>query len=220
MNDFPGIVARQVELLTGVVRAQKERRCREIVQAAQERAAALIRQSRREARTRVREAVIEERRRRDQAIVEAKHRLETEARKQVQSRHSEVLGQAWPRLTRELERRWADAGTRTGWCELLLDEAARLLGNDAWIIEHPDPQSGSWSADDAARLAEWLAARDIAAPELRADEALGPGLRIRRGGACLDGTIRGLLARRNLVEGRLLACWEIEAERAVEAAGD
>jgi vacuolar-type H+-ATPase subunit E/Vma4 len=213
VNGFDGIVGRQVETLTGVLRERTNERCREIRQEAKQRADALLSQSRREARTRVHEAVLEERRRRERAIVEARHRLDSEARRQLQGRYKNLTDLAWPLLNRELTARWTRPGSRAEWCELLVDEAAQLLGKDDWLVQHPSPDRGAWSRDDQERLQELLAAHDIPTPELQPDTALEAGLRIRRHGACLDGTIGGLLARHAAVTARLLAHWEIEASR-------
>lgn len=216
MTSFDGIVRHQVETLTGVLREHTDRRCREIRREAEQRAEALVRESRREARTRVHEAVLEERRRRESAIVEAKQRLDTDARRQLQMRYRELVELAWPLLEKELAARWAVPVSRSEWCGLLIDEAVHLLGTDDWVLEHPDPAMDAWSPDDRERLGEALAARGIRDCRFRAVQEFEAGLRIRRGGACLDGTIDGFLARRGAVTGRLLACWEIEASRTAE----
>lgn len=216
MSDFEGIVGRQAEALADVLREKKERRCREIVAEAKQRAKKLTRDSRRDARERMHEAIDEERRRRQRAIIEARRRLETAERKRIQARYQELLGLAWPRLVLELKRRWSEAGDRAAWCELVVDEAATLLGKNGWTVVHPAPGDGAWSTDDDNGLADMLAARDVTDAEYRPDSDLEAGLRIRRGGARLDGSIDGLLAHRPGIEGRLLACWETQARRAGE----
>lgn len=216
MRSFDSIVSHQVETLTGVLRERTDLRCREIQREAKQRADALLSQSRREARTRVHEAVLEERRRRESAIVNARRRLDTKARRQLQGHYQKLIDLAWPLLDRELAARWARPGSRAEWCEMLVDEAAHLLGKDDWRVEHPDPETDGWSRDDLKRLEQLLAVRDIPPPEFQPDAALDAGLRIRRSGACLDGTIGGLLARRAAVIGRLLAHWEIEASKAAQ----
>ncbi len=219
MTSFEGIVSRQVESLTRVLRERSERRCREIHQEAKRRADALLAQTRREARMRVHQAVLEERRRRKSDIVEARHRVGTEARRQLQDHYQELIDRGWPLLARELAARWAKNRTRTEWCALLVGEAEHLLGKDGWLVEHPDPETGAWSRNDRTQLEELLAARGIAPPGFQPDASLEAGLRIRRAGACLDGTTRGLLARRAAVVGRLLALWETAALHATQAQG-
>lgn len=216
MNTFEGIVGRQAEALVDVLREQRERRCREIVADAERRANQLAQDSRRSARERMREAVDEERRRRQRALIEARRRVETAGRRRIQARYDELLGQAWPRLVRELQRRWSEPRERAAWCELVVDEAATLLGTTGWIIDHPGGANG-WLAEDDERLGQMLAAREVADAEARPDTELPAGLRIRRDGARLDGSIDGLLARRSEIEGRLLARWEIEVRQAAEA---
>ena len=160
------------------------------------------------------EAVTEERRRRETAVLEARQRLDTAARRQVQRRYQQFLDLAWPALHRELAARWTLPEARAEWCELLVEEANRMLGGGDWIVEHPDSATGAWSQDDQRRLELRLGAHGIAAVEFRPDARIDAGLRIRRGGACLDGTIVGLLTRRTAVEGRLLAHWETVASTA------
>ena len=211
MKSFDGIVSHQVETLTGVLRERTDKRCREIQREAKRRADTLLDQGRREARLRVHAAVLEERRRRESAIIECRQRLETEARRQRQGRYQRLIDLAWPLLERELAARWARAASRADWCELVIDEAAHLLGKEDWLVEHPHPDTGAWSVDDRDRLEALLAARNIPPASFQADAALTAGLRVRRHGACLDGTTGGLLARRAAVIARLLAHWEIEA---------
>lgn len=218
MNDFRGIVGRQVETILHALRSHKELRCREIERAARERADLLRRQSRREARDRVHEAVAEERKRRETAVVQARHQLETEARRRIQARYRELLGRAWPRLVTELNERWQRAEERGQWCELVIDEASRLFAADDWLVEHPDPANGAWSSADTKRLSAALGERNIQDVDTRADPDLEAGLRIRRGGACLDASVAGLLARRAAVEGRLLAQWETGAAQMTRSA--
>ncbi|MBT8087638.1 MAG: hypothetical protein KJO46_06355 [Gammaproteobacteria bacterium] len=219
MSSFESIISHQVETLTGVLREHTEKRRGEILSKARERADAVLRHSRHAARTRMHEAVTEERRRRESALLEARQRLDTEARRQVQRRYRDLLGEAWPGINRELAARWAEPEARAEWCELLLDEAGDALGGDGWIVEHPDSGTGAWSRDDKRRFEQALAARDMPAVEFKADNGIDAGLRIRRGGACLDGTIAGLLSRRSAVEGRLIANWETVVANA-EVAGD
>jgi hypothetical protein len=211
VKSFDSIVGYQVETLIGVLRERTDKRCREMRQEAKQRADALLGQSRREARTRVHEAVLEERRRRERAIVEARHRLDTEARHRQQGRHQRLIDLAWPLLTQELGARWVRSPSRAEWCELLVDEATELLARDDWLVEHPDPGTAAWLPEDQERLEALLAARDIRHPQFKPDTALAAGLRISRHGACLDGSIDGLLARRTAVIARLLAHWEIQS---------
>lgn len=211
MKSFDGIVSHQVKTLTGVLRERADKRCREIRQEAKRRADALLGQGRREARLRVHAAVLEERRRRESAIIEARQRLDTEARRQRQGHYQRLIDVAWPLLDRELAARWARPASRAEWCELVVEEAVHLLGKDGWLVEHPHPDTGAWSIDDRGRLDKLLAVRNIPPAEFQSDSTFAAGLRIRRHGACLDGTTSGLLARREAVVARLLAHWEIEA---------
>ena len=65
-------------------------------------------------------------------------------------------------------------------------------------------QGAGLAEDEARSLARDLAS-DGNEAEVRRIDGLGPGLRIRRGLACVDATITGLLASRERVEAELLA---------------
>lgn len=207
MNDFRGVLSLQVESLLEAVRAQQESRCREIESAAQQRAERLLRDSRRELRERQRQAVEEERRRRESALLEAQQRSETAERRRVQARYEQLLRDAWPELTAELEQRWSNTEDRRSWCEMLIDEAERILSAQGWTIEHP----AAWSKKDTAWLTQLLKTRGLPSPSFHGDSGIKAGLRIRLETACLDGTIDGLLARRTAIEAKLLAAWERQA---------
>ena len=207
MNDFPGILSLQVESLLEAVRARQENQCRQIESAAKQRAERLLRESRRALRERLRQAVNEERRRRASALLEARQRMETVQRRQVQAHYEQLLRNIWPELIKELEHRWSNTEDRRSWCEMLIDEAERLLSAQGWTIEYPE----AWSKKDADWLAQLLKKRGLPDPSLRGDPGIKAGLRIRLETACLDGTIDGLLARRTAVEAKLLAAWERQA---------
>lgn len=211
MIDFRGVLNLQVEALLEALRGEQEKRCRALIVAAESRAHDLVEQSRRKLRARVRQAVDEERKRRAAALRQARHRIRAAQSRKIQALYGRVLGQAWPSLRAELERRWSNAADRRTWYEELIDQAERTLGSGSWTIEHP----AAWSEEDSRGLAQTLQRRGIPEPVYRADPATVAGLRIRMGTACLDGTIDGLLAHRDRVEGLLLAAWERGARKYV-----
>jgi len=206
MNTFEGILDLQVQSVIDALHAQQQRRCREIEIDVSRKAEQLLADSRRRMRERVHRAVVDERQRRETALLDAHHRIETAARRRVQQHYREFLHQAMPLLEDALENRWRDTEARHAWCEMVIGEAADVLPAAAWTVEHPD----SWVDDDTRWLQQAFAARELPKPELRQDEGIAAGLRVRLGAACLDATLDGLSAKLHAVEARLLAAWERE----------
>lgn len=216
MTGFRGVLDLQVQSVLDALKAQQDRRCREIESAAARKAEELLAESRQRMRERVHRAVVEERQRRETALLEARHRMETAGRRRVQEHYRTFLHEAMPLLTAELEQRWRDEASRRSWCEMLVGEAAERLPRKRWTIEHP----GNWSGSDAEWLEQAFAARELPAPELSEDGDIVAGLRIRLGSACLDATLAGLMASRHAVEARLLAAWERRLPREGKDADD
>ena len=204
MNSFRGVLDMQVQSVLDALRAQQDRRSREIESAAARKAEELLAESRQRMRERAHRAVVEERQRRETALLDARHRMETASRRRVQEHYRTFLHEAMPLLTAELENRWREEAARRSWCEMLIDEATERLPRERWTVEHP----GDWSGRDTEWLEQAFAARKFPAPELREDGDIVAGLRIRLGPACLDATLAGLMANRHAVEAHLLAAWE------------
>jgi hypothetical protein len=188
VNEFRGVLDMQIGSLLDALQAQREHRCREIRDAAEQEAARLIGQNRGKLRARLRRAVREERNRRQAALLEARRRLETRQRHATQAHYKRLLRAAWPALLDELRRRWTSAEERRAWCE----------------IEHP----ADWSDADSRWLCQALDASGLPEPDLRCATDIVAGLRIRQDNACLDGTLEGLLTRRPVLEAQFLAEWE------------
>jgi hypothetical protein len=206
MNTFKGILDLQMQSVIDALRAQQQRRCREIEIDVSRKAERLLADSRRRMRERMHRAVAEERQRRETALLDARHRIETAARSRLQQHYREFLREALPLLEDTLENRWRDTEARHAWCEMVIGEAADVLPAAAWTVEHPD----SWLDDDTQWLQQAFAARGLPKPVLRQDEGIAAGLRVRLGAACLDATLGGLSAKLHAVEARLLAAWERE----------
>jgi PAS domain-containing protein len=204
MNDFEGVLSLQVEALVAALHAHREQRCRELLHEAERRAQTLVSESRHELRVRVSQAIEEERRRRALALRQAENRVRAALGSATQAFYESLLNEAWPRLTAELEARWADRDSRRAWCRMLVVDAASRLGRSNWTVEHATGLSG----DDAAWLGDLLAEHENSEAALVADATLRAGLRIREQSACLDGSIDGLLRNRSAIESRLLAAWE------------
>jgi vacuolar-type H+-ATPase subunit E/Vma4 len=204
MTRFAGVLDHQVRSLRDALRQHQERRCREIVAAAEREAKQAIRDSRGKLRERQLQAVREERRQREHDLQTTRSRVETRRRRRAFARHERILQSAWPQLIDALEERWSIAEQRRAWCNMIVSEAAATLTGPDWVIEHPP----GWTREDRDAVVQRLQQLQIAAPKFVACENISSGLRIRTGSACVDGTTDGLLSARRDVEALLLAAWE------------
>lgn len=214
MNDSDSVLDLQVESILSALHAQEKARCREIDGESRNRNRQLLRSARERLRRRLHQAVAEERRHRADALLEAQHRIETARRQRLLAGYRRFLEQAWPQLVEALDRRWSDRDARRLWCEMAIREACASLLAGTWIVELP----GSWPAEDNKWFAGAFAGRRLPHPEIRIEQGLSSGLRIRCGDACLDATPDGLLDRRTEIEARLLAAWERQLASAEESA--
>jgi hypothetical protein len=196
------IVEAQTEALLRRVAREQETRCRRARDSAEEQARNIVARAWEEARARLRQAFEDERREVDQSLADRRAALETVARQRGQSVLRELMDEAWRELPAALEAVWALPESRRDWCTGACRMAARVLGTGAGIAAEFDAAA----PDDAV---QWLSATlgpGVADNvDIRRVPGLGPGLRIRRGRACLDATIPGLLASRDRIESELLA---------------
>lgn len=163
----------------------------------------------REARLGVARAIAGERLRASGLLASHKAQLETHDRQRYQDAVQHLLARARHRLDAALLERWARAGSRRQWLEQLLDQAGRCLPQGRWCLEHP----ADWDPTEVRHWRERIETASGHPPATRACDELRAGVRIRADGACLDGTLDGLLADEARVRARLLARLEAALER-------
>jgi predicted nucleic acid-binding Zn-ribbon protein len=206
-----GIVQAQMESLLRRVAREQEMLSRRARDAAEEQSRSIVARAREEARARTRLAAEEARQSVERALADRRAALETAARQLEQSLLRELMDTAWQALPGALAESWREPARRREWCETACALARRIvMGNGPFTIDldaAAPPEQGEF-------LRQCLPDGDEP-PTIRPVEALGPGLRIRRGLACVDATVPGLLASRERVEAELLA--ELDALR--EAGG-
>jgi len=196
MNRFEGVLGIQVAtMLDGIDRDLAERK-RIMRQVAERDAQLLLRLTRHRCRQRGQRAVAEERTRMTAALARTEAALASRRRRRQQAIDAERLARGLDGLRAALLSRWADPATRLEWVETAVREAARALAADDWEVEFAPGL-------DEASLAPILATQATDAA-LVASTAFDAGLRIRRGSACLDMTIDGLLASGSTLAGELL----------------
>lgn len=201
MNAPEGIVQAQMEALLRRVAREQEMLSRRARDAAEEQAQGIIARAREEARTRTRQATEEAHQSVERALADRRAALETSARQREQTLLRELMDRAWLVLPRELEAVWTDAAARREWCETACAVARRIvLGDGSFTVE-----LDTGAPVDAATCAASSLEVGEAGATVRRIEGLGAGLRIRRGLACVDATVAGLLASRERIEAELLA---------------
>jgi len=202
MSAPDGVVQAQTEALLRRVAREQEILSRKARDAAGEQARAIVARAREEARARTRQAAEEARQTLERGVTDRRAALETAARQQEQALLREVMDRAWQALPDALAANWQDDGLRGKWCAAASALARRLvLGGGPFTVE----LDAAAPEDVAALVARCLQDAEQPAPAAQRVATLGPGLRIRRGLACVDATIPGLLASRERIESELLA---------------
>ncbi len=206
------ILQAQAEALLRRVAREQESRCRRARDAAQDQARGIVARAWEEARARLRAAMDEERRAIDKALADRKAALETVVRQKEQSVLRQLMDEAWRDLPGALESLWQSAERRRTWCDAACELATQTL-------QFAQGLQVEFDAAAPADVAEFVRARlrlpDGREPGWRPVAALGAGLRIRAGRACVDATVPGMLASRERIESELLA----ELERLTERSG-
>jgi len=187
--------------LLKLVEDERDEACRRALAEAEQTARALLRETHRKERAHLHRRILEERARIQARIqaVEAE-RLTRERREQARS-SARVLEQAWPLLRLGLAQRWQDPEGRRRWVARCVRQALASLPPGAWTLRH----APGWPPGEQQAVREELGRALGVEPQLRSDTDVEAGLIVDSGGACLDGSLRGLLADRPRLEARLLA---------------
>jgi vacuolar-type H+-ATPase subunit E/Vma4 len=183
------------------VEHDRDRRIDEIRARAEAEAEEIVRAARSDAARRVREAVRAERDRARRRLEAARAEISGRERERDRALAAALLASAWGELSAELERRFGDPEQRARWTRALLEQALTLLPSGPWTIVHPP----ALDAAELEALERELSEKTGHEPRAGASESIVAGLRFEANGTVLDGTIGGLLARRDEVEGELLA---------------
>jgi len=201
MSASGGIVQVQMEALLRRVAREQEMLTRRARDAADEQSRGIVARAREEARERTRQAAGEARQSVDRALADRRAALETTARQREQSLLRGLMDSAWQALPAALVDAWRDPPARREWCESACALARRtVLGDGPFTVEF-DAAAPSEVAECATQALQ----ESGAATRLDRIAGLGPGLRLRRGLACVDATVPGLLASRERIEAELLA---------------
>ena len=192
-----------LEQLLAHIQEELAHECAQIELRAQQLVRHILRDARREARQRVSAALVARRQDLELRCTRESAGVDTKLRRQRQRKARAVIDDGWPLLEAELARCWQSSENRVRWAGAALRLAQSRLIGGPWEVRHPQ----DWP--ESERIAA-LRAADIGNVELHwhADARVDAGLRIEAGGACIDSSRSGLLARREEVEGLLLAAIE------------
>lgn len=194
----------RVDELLELVERHRQRECDTILNEARERAREILTDARREARTRVHQSVSEDRVRAQAGLNAAEAHLRTIRRHHLQQSTRALLESGWTQLRTALQARWRDPDARARWVQGLAQRAMDTLPHGDWELYHPE----DWPPEEQAAARTRFEALSGGGLRLIADPRLTVGLRICCAGACLDGTLQGLLEDRPATEARLLALIE------------
>jgi len=191
----------QLRQLLDVVERERERRCRTLREAANAQAREIVRQAHREARARTHQDFVELREQLQQRLASARAQQQTRQRRLRQQADRAFLSAAWPPLRQALQDHWQHLADRERWVANVIDTAAAMLMDAHWLIEHPR----DWPEQERSAVLEKLDREYDRRPRLTPRDEITAGVRISAAGACVDGTLDGLLARRAQIEALLLA---------------
>jgi hypothetical protein len=202
MSETPSIVEVQLDELLRVVESYRDKSCTIIRERARAQAAEIVTQARHNARARMRTAIRQERARAQERIASTRAQLLTERRQRQQQTDKLLVERGWAKLNETLMRRWRDPDFRHLWIEALALQGFALLPVGSWRVEHPP----GWDTGEMLGLGDNSAALPLRQSHTFVqDESITAGLRIEVDGACLDGTMEGLLANHASIEAQLLA---------------
>ena len=197
------ILEAQVARLLELTEDWARKRCAEILGKADEQAGAVIKAAHRDARGRLRTHVEEDRRKARRKLTAFEAALKTAQRQEQQRHDTQLLGTTWQLLYRELGDRWKEPEHRKNWIEKIVVQAQQNLPETKWHLDcSPD-----LAEQERALLNSRITAITGADPEWHEDHGIEAGLRICTDGACVDGTLNGLVANRERLEAEMLAIY-------------
>ncbi|QRJ62260.1 hypothetical protein [Azospira restricta] len=203
MSGDDAITRARARLLAAIA-ADRDARCRAILEPAAAAAEALLAAALADARRELRRALVAERTRLAGERAAAAARRDAAGRSRAQRLALGAVAAGLDRLAPALQRRWDDAATRRRWVAAACRIARQRLPAAGWQLRHP-------AAVAAAEVADWLrglAAAGVADVRCEAAAEIAAGIEIRVGDACLDATAAGLAGDPAAVAGRLLQLWE------------
>lgn len=200
MNETADTVDSRLDELLGVVEAERERRCRELLDEARSEAREIVQRAFRETRARVQQVIAEERASGRARVATTRAHIETRNRHRRHQVIGRLLTRALERLDEAIAARWRDTDARQQWVESAVTHALERLPRREWRIVHaPD-----WPEGERESVRQRIREQTGVDPQIEPSERISAGLRIHAQGSTLDATPRGLMSDRTVVQARLL----------------
>ena len=197
-----------LEHLLGVVVENREKRCQQVREKAQQQAREITRQAHARSRARMHRHVNELREKYRARISSANARNQTLLRQQHQKEDRALLDVAWPLLREAMTALWNDTDSRRDWLQAAVNSASSSLRDNGWHIEHPLNL-----ADEDAKLITYMLPHGKSKhAKLVATDTIDAGIRITIKGTVVDATLDGLLKQKNAIEALMLARIKQEAD--------
>ena len=190
-----------IEHLLGVVVENREKRCQQIREKAQQQAREITRQAHARSRARMHSHVNELREKYRTRIASANARNQTLLRQQHQKEDRAMLDVAWPMLREAMTTLWNEPESRHVWLQAAMASASSRLREHGWHIEHPP----ELSEEDEKLITRMLSHSKSKHPKLVAADDIEAGIRIKTKGTIVDATLEGLLIQRKAIEAAMLA---------------
>lgn len=206
MSGPESILDAKVRNLLQVIEQHRDRQCAEHTDAANRKAHEIVRTAWREERERLHREVVRVREEVRQQLVSAEAQRQTSRRQRRQAEDQALLDKACDALRDELAQRWRKPAARQRWSASVVSQAADALLGRTWKIQHP----GDWPAGERATIARQVEQLCGESPQFEPDDRLEAGLRICSPGACVDGSLDGLLHDGTDVAAQLLARCDLE----------
>jgi hypothetical protein len=196
-NTSDGKLASLLEL----VETNRRERCAQMIADAEALARQIVGKAFADARAQVHYDILKLREDMRHKIRSAEAQRQTRIRQRRQRADRRVLKRACGQLPGALQARWQRSHSRKLWITALIRQASISLIDRHWRIEYPL----NWPAEERRELSDRLH-RDLGqSPHFAPEATVTAGLRIHAGGACVDGTIEGLLQNSDYIEALLLA---------------
>ena len=206
MSGPESILDAKVRNLLQVVEQHRDRLCAEHTDAANRKAHEIVKSAWREERERLHREIVHVREEVRQQLVSAEAQHQTRRRQRRHAEDQALLGHACDALRDELARRWQEAPARQQWSASVVSQAADTLLGKTWTIQHPR----DWPAGEHAAIIRQVEQLCGESPQFEPDDRLEAGLRICSPGACVDGSLEGLLHDGTDVAAQLLALCDRE----------
>ena len=190
-----------IEHLLGVVVENREKRCQQIREKAQQQAREITRQAHARSRARMHSHVNELREKYRARIASANARNQTLLRQQHQKEDRAMLDVAWPQLREAMMLLWNDHESRRDWLQAAVASASSRLRDHGWHIEHPR----DLNEEDEKLITHMLPHGKTKHPKLEVADDIEAGVRIIVKGTVIDATLDGLLKQKNAIEALMLA---------------